>query len=110
MAGSCAKAGPSWSTSSSARATTSCARRSSTTMAEARSTKPGAARMATLSTALDGAGAGDGRSIDELRAAALEAYEAAEMPTWRRSGFWTTTLRDLDLDAIEPKHHQPGTP
>ena len=77
-------------------------------MAEARSTKPGAARMATLSTALDGAGAGDGRSIDELRAAALEVYEAAEMPTWRRSGFWTTSLRDLDLDALEPKHHETG--
>jgi Fe-S cluster assembly scaffold protein SufB len=77
-------------------------------MAEARSTKPGAARMATLSTALNGAGAGDGRSIDELRAAALEAYEAAELPTWRRSGFWTTSLRDLDLDALEPKHHEPG--
>jgi len=42
-------------------------------MAEARSTKPGAARAATLSTALDGAGAGPGRSIDEIRAAALEA-------------------------------------
>jgi Fe-S cluster assembly scaffold protein SufB len=77
-------------------------------MAEARSTKPGAARAATLSTALDGAGAGDGRSIDELRAAALQAYERAELPTWRRSGFWTTSLRDLDLDALEPKHHQAG--
>jgi Fe-S cluster assembly protein SufD len=77
-------------------------------MAEARSTKPGAARAATLSTALDGAGAGDGRSIDEIRAAALEAYEASEMPTWRRSGFWTTSLRNLDLDALEPKHHEAG--
>ena len=25
------------------------------------------------------------------------------MPTWRRSGFWTTSLRDLDLDALEPQ-------
>src|SRR2546423_15398459 len=87
---------------------TSCARRPSRAMAEARSTKPGAARMATLSTALDGAGAANGRSIDELRAAALEVFEAAEMPTWRRSGFWTTSLRDLDVDALEPKHHEPG--
>lgn len=78
-------------------------------MADARSTKPGAARAATLYTALDGAGAGDGRSIDELRAAALAAYEAAEPPAWRRSGFWTTSLRDLDLDALAPRHHEPGS-
>ena len=25
-----------------------------------------------------------------------------ELPTWRRSGFWTTSLRDLDVDALEP--------
>ena len=31
------------------------------------------------------------------------------MPTWRRSGFWTTTLRGLDLDALEPKRYEPGT-
>jgi Fe-S cluster assembly protein SufD len=73
----------------------------------ARSTKPGAARAATLYHALAGAGAGDGRSVDELRAAALEAYESSELPAWRRSGFWTTTLRDLDLDALGPRHPAP---
>jgi Fe-S cluster assembly protein SufD len=75
----------------------------------ARSAKPGAARQATLYHALDGAGAGDGRrSIEEIRAAALSAYEQLPLPTWRRSGFWTTNVRDLDLDALEPRHHEPG--
>jgi Fe-S cluster assembly protein SufD len=74
-------------------------------MSDARSTKPGAARQATLYRALDGAGAGDGvRTVEELRAAALSAYEQRDLPAWRRSGFWTTSLRDLDLDALEPKH------
>jgi Fe-S cluster assembly protein SufD len=77
-------------------------------MAEARSTKPGAVHRGGQRGHAGGAGAGDGRSVDELRAAALEVYEAAEMPTWRRSGFWTTSLRDLDLDALEPKHHEAG--
>jgi Fe-S cluster assembly protein SufD len=66
--------------------------------------KPGTARPATLYQPLAGAGAGDGRSIDDLRAAALEVYERAELPTWRRSGFWTTSLRDLELDSLAPKH------
>jgi Fe-S cluster assembly scaffold protein SufB len=77
-------------------------------LAEARSTKPGAAKAATLYRALDGAGAGDGvRTVEELRAAALAAYERLEPPSWRRSGFWTTSLRDLDLDALEPRHVDP---
>jgi Fe-S cluster assembly protein SufD len=46
--------------------------------------------------------------VEELRAAALEAYERLDLPTWRRSGFWTTSLRDIDLDSLEPKHHEPG--
>jgi Fe-S cluster assembly protein SufD len=46
--------------------------------------------------------------LDQKRKEALEAYEAQPVPTWRRSGFWTTTLRDLDLDALEPKHHEPS--
>ncbi len=39
--------------------------------------------------------------------AALEAYESEPVPTWRRSGFWTTSLRGLDLDALEPKRYEP---
>ena len=66
--------------------------------------KPGTGREATLNRSLDGAGAnGGGRALDELRAAARAAYEQAELPVWRRSGFWTTTLRHLDLEALEPR-------
>ncbi len=76
----------------------------------ARSTKPGAAKAATLYEALAGAGAGgNGRTPEEIRAAALEAYERLDLPSWRRSGFWTTSLRDLDLDAVEPRHHEAGS-
>ena len=71
--------------------------------------KPGSSREATLNHALHGAGAGgDGHSLDELRAQALAAFERLELPTWRRSGFWTTTLRDLDVEALTPRHHEPG--
>jgi Fe-S cluster assembly protein SufD len=61
--------------------------------------KAGAHREATLYRALNGAGAGPA-PIADLRARAREAYERLELPTWRRSGFWTTSLRDLDLDAL----------
>ncbi|MDQ3720083.1 MAG: SufD family Fe-S cluster assembly protein [Actinomycetota bacterium] len=43
--------------------------------------------------------------VEERRRRALEAYEAQPVPTWRRSGFWTTSLRRLDLDALEPRHY-----
>ena len=69
----------------------------------ARSTKPGAARQATLYQPLAGQGAGNGRSPAELREAARRAYEAAALPAWRRSGFWTTSLRDLDLEGLAPR-------
>jgi Fe-S cluster assembly scaffold protein SufB len=62
--------------------------------------KPGRHREATLYHALAGAGANDGRTLAQLRAAALAAYETSELPVWRRSGFWTTTLESLDLDAL----------
>jgi len=67
-------------------------------MAEA---KAGSHREATLYTALDGAGAGDGRSVEELRSAARRAFEEQSLPVWRRSGFWTTSLEDLDLDSLD---------
>jgi Fe-S cluster assembly scaffold protein SufB len=70
--------------------------------------KPGRHREATLYHALHGAGAGDGRSLAQLREAALAAYESSELPVWRRSGFWTTSLQGLDLDALEVRHHAPG--
>jgi Fe-S cluster assembly protein SufD len=46
--------------------------------------------------------------LEDKRKQALDAYEAEEVPTWRRSGFWTTTLRNLDLDSLEPRHHEPA--
>jgi Fe-S cluster assembly scaffold protein SufB len=66
--------------------------------------KAGRHREASLYHALAGAGAGDGHSLEQLRAAAKTAYEGSELPVWRRSGFWTTSLQSLDLDAlaIEP--------
>jgi Fe-S cluster assembly protein SufD len=45
--------------------------------------------------------------IEQKRKAALEAYEREPVPTWRRSGFWTTTLRDLRLDELEARHYEP---
>jgi Fe-S cluster assembly protein SufD len=62
--------------------------------------KAGRHREATLYHALAGAGAGDGRSLEELREAALQAFESLELPVWRRSGFWTTSLQRLDLDGL----------
>ncbi len=72
--------------------------------------KPGRHREASLYHALAGAGAGDGRTLDQLRAAALTAYEAAELPIWRRSGFWTTSLQTLDLDALDASLDVDGVP
>ena len=63
--------------------------------------KPGRHREATLYHALAGAGAGNGRTLAQLREAALKSYETSELPVWRRSGFWTTSLQSLDLDALE---------
>jgi Fe-S cluster assembly scaffold protein SufB len=74
--------------------------------------KAGRHREATLYQALAGSGAGDGtRNLAELRKDALAAYQAAELPIWRRSGFWTTTLASLELDALElppPGGETPG--
>lgn len=47
--------------------------------------------------------------VDDRRRAALEAFEAEPVPTWRRSGFWTTSLRGLELDALEPKRYEPAS-
>jgi Fe-S cluster assembly scaffold protein SufB len=72
--------------------------------------KAGRHREATLYEALHGAGAGDGRTLAQLREAALKAYENSDLPVWRRSGFWSTTLADLDLDALETSVQEPGVP
>jgi len=72
-------------------------------IAEPVAVKPGRHREATLYHALHGAGAGhgSGRTLAQLREAALAHYHTSELPVWRRSGFWTTSLQSLDLDALE---------
>src|SRR6476660_154235 len=127
MAGSCSRAASSSSSGSSARATTrSAARwapappaRSPPVMAVSElgeavrsapntangsgpaQEKAGSHREATLYHALAGAGAGDGRTLEELRETARAAFQTLPLPVWRRSGFWTTSLAALDLDALD---------
>lgn len=72
--------------------------------------KAGRHREASLYHALHGAGAGDGRSLEQLREAALKVYETAELPVWRRSGFWSTSLQSLDLEALETSVQEDGVP
>jgi Fe-S cluster assembly scaffold protein SufB len=72
--------------------------------------KAGRHREATLYEALHGAGAGDGRTLAQLREAALQVYETSELPVWRRSGFWSTSLQDLDLDALQTSVDGDGVP
>jgi len=43
----------------------------------------------------------------DLRAQALEAYQREPLPKWRRSGFWTTSLRTLELDSLQPRRYEP---
>jgi Fe-S cluster assembly scaffold protein SufB len=62
--------------------------------------KPGRHREATLYHALAGAGAADGRTLEQLRESARSSYETLPLPVWRRSGFWTTSIEGLDLDAL----------
>src|SRR3954451_19149197 len=81
MAGSSRRAARSWPTTSRRRATTGSARRWPQAMPP--------------------------KFVEDRRAAALEVYEREPVPTWRRSGFWTTTLRHLRLDAREPKRYDP---
>jgi Fe-S cluster assembly protein SufD len=45
--------------------------------------------------------------VENRRKAGLAAFEAEEIPTFRRSGFWTTSLRNLRLDELEPKRYEP---
>ena len=47
--------------------------------------------------------------LDDRRRQALEVYEAAELPRWRRSGFWTTSVDKLDLAALEARRYEPVT-
>jgi Fe-S cluster assembly protein SufD len=78
-------------------------------------TKRSRQREATLYRPLAGAGARGGEGdagvgasavLETLREVALRAYETLELPVWRRSGFWTTSFAELDLGALEVRHHQ----
>ena len=68
--------------------------------------KPGSPPPATLNAALAGRGAG-GAPLAELRARARDAYDALELPRWRRSGFWQTSFQELDLAALAPIERAP---
>ncbi|MGK2878030.1 MAG: SufB/SufD family protein [Solirubrobacterales bacterium] len=46
-------------------------------------------------------------TLEADRAASLEVYESAELPEWRRSGFWTTSLKEVDFDALRTRHYEP---
>jgi Fe-S cluster assembly scaffold protein SufB len=71
--------------------------------------KPGRHKESTLYSALAGAGAGGkGRTLAELREEALSVFEKTELPVWRRSGFWTTSFQELDLEKLEVRHHPKG--
>jgi Fe-S cluster assembly protein SufD len=45
--------------------------------------------------------------VEQRRRAALEVFEREPLPHWRRSGFWTTSLRKLRLDELEPRRYDP---
>ncbi len=45
--------------------------------------------------------------IDADRKAALEVYESSELPEWRRSGFWKTSLKELRIDELQTRHYEP---
>jgi Fe-S cluster assembly protein SufD len=46
-------------------------------------------------------------AIAAERKSALEIFETAELPEWRRSGFWKTSLSELKLDELETRHYEP---
>jgi Fe-S cluster assembly scaffold protein SufB len=72
-------------------------------------TKAGRHRETTLYRALAGDGAGgEGRGLARLREEALEVYEREALPAWRRSGFWTTNLQELELNELEVRRHASG--
>jgi Fe-S cluster assembly scaffold protein SufB len=43
--------------------------------------------------------------VEQRRRAALEVFEREPLPHWRRSGFWTTSMRKLRLDELEPRRY-----
>ena len=76
------------------------------------SDRPRPGLEATLNRALAGAGAGgDGAGgLPALRERARRAAEALPTPVWRRSGFWTTSLRELALEDLSPRTYAEPAP
>jgi Fe-S cluster assembly protein SufD len=72
--------------------------------------KPGRHREATLYEALGRTGAGDGRTLSQLREVALAHFFTTDLPVWRRSGFWSTSLESLNLDALDGQPQATGVP
>ncbi len=70
--------------------------------------KAGARREAALNHPLDGRGT-PRMTLAESRALARTAYERLPLPSWRRSGFWATSLEALDLEALEAREHAPDS-
>ena len=66
--------------------------------------KPGAAREATLNHALGGRQRRRRTAAACCANARAAAYDALELPRWRRSGFWQTSFEELDLDALGAAH------
>ena len=46
--------------------------------------------------------------VETRRKRALEVYDSEPLPHWRRSGFWTTSLRKLALDELESRRYDPA--
>ena len=70
--------------------------------------KAGARREAALHHPLDGRGP-PRMPLAESRGLARAAYERLPLPSWRRSGFWATSLESLDLEALEAREHAPDS-
>jgi len=68
--------------------------------------KRGAPREATLNQALDGRGT-PRMPLSQSRELAREAYERLALPSWRRSGFWTTSLERFELDSLTNRQQEP---
>jgi Fe-S cluster assembly scaffold protein SufB len=83
----------------------------SATATESPAVKPGHHREAALNHALAGAGRAIGGlegGLEQHRRDALTAYEALPLPVWRRSGFWTTSLKDLELENLHNRRYESG--
>jgi len=110
------EAGANGRTPASPGATTAAPQSEPVTASTVAQAKRGRHRETTLYHALDGAGAGEtvggagAEKLARLRAAAREAYEREELPVWRRSGFWTTSVQSLALEELDAHASRTSVP